>query len=124
MRSNRAILISTIFTFRLIHQGVPIDDVSRQFHVIIRKFSNFGVVHAQDFCLFGGAKTEAGDQIHDEEDDAGAAEGVGEAGDGVGELIGQLHPVAIEPAAFDQCEAVEVGYVVAESKVSKSVLGL
>ena len=100
------------------HQRITVNNVSRQLNIIIRELSNLSVVHAQHFGLFRCPQFETGDQVHDEEDEAGAAEGVGEAREGVGELVGELDPVSVEPAAVDDGEAVEVGYVVAVGVMS------
>lgn len=113
MRPNRRILIPRELRLRLIHQRIAIDHITRQFNIVVCELADLSIVHAEDFSFFAGAETQAGDEVHDEEDDAGAAEGVGEARDGVGELVGELDPVAVEPAALDDGEAVEVRYVVA-----------
>ena len=110
---HRALLLGGVLAARIIPQRIPIDDIPRQLHVIVRELADLGVVHAQHLGFLRGAQLQTGDQVHDEEDEAGAAEGVGEAADGVGELVGQLDPVAVEPAAGDGGEAVEVGDVVA-----------
>lgn len=88
------------------------------------KFADFHIVDADDFCFFRGAQAQAGDEIHQEENNAGAEEGVGEAGDAVGELVGELDPVAIKPAALDGGEAVEVGYVVAIWGINAGLCGM
>lgn len=80
--------------------------------IIIRKLAELAVVDADDLCFLTGAQRQAWDQVHEEEDNAGAEERVGEAGDGVGQLVAELDVVAVEPAAGDHGEAVEVGDVV------------
>lgn len=106
------------------HTAATNDSITHQLNVIVSKFSDFGVVHAEDLCFFGRAETEARDEIHDEEDEAGADEAVDEARDGVGELVGELHPVSVEPAARDFGEAVKVSNVVAGGNVSCANLAL
>ena len=81
--------------------------------VVVREFAQLMVVDAEDLCFFGGAQAEARDQVHDEENDAGAEERIGEAGDGVGQLVAELDVVPVEPATGDNGHAVEVGDVVA-----------
>jgi catalase (peroxidase I) len=55
---------------------------------------------------------QAGHEIQTQQNQTGAAEGVDHARDGVGELVGDLDPVAVEKAASDDGVAVEVGNVV------------
>ena len=100
------------------------DCISHQLHVVVRELPDFGVVHAEDLCFFGSAETEARDEVHDEEDKARAAEAVGEAGEGVGQLVGELHPVSVEPAAGDFGEAIKVSNVLAGGNVSRDISGL
>ena len=83
-----------------------------QLNVIISELSDLSIVDAEDLGFLRGAQGEAGDQVHDEEDDAGAEEGVGCARDGIGDLVAELNPVLVEPAAVDLGEAIEVRYVV------------
>jgi hypothetical protein len=80
--------------------------------IVIGELAELAVVDADDLCFLAGAQRQTGDQVHEEEDDAGAEEGVGEAGDGVRQLVAELDVVAVEPAAGDHGEAVEVGDVV------------
>lgn len=95
MRADGAVHIARELAIALVHQGVAVDDIPRQFDVIVGELANLGIIHAKNFSFFGGAQAQAGDEVHDEEDEAGAAEGVGEAGDGVRKLEGELDPVAI-----------------------------
>lgn len=59
---------------------------------------------------------EAGNEVEEEEDDAGHDEGVREAGDAVGELVGELDVVVVDPAAGDgrvtNGDTIESGNVV------------
>ena len=64
------------------------------------------------------------DEVEQEEDDAGAAERVDEAGGGAGRLVAELDPVTVEPAALDLGDAVETSNVVttyAKGKMSDLV---
>lgn len=87
-------------------------DVTAQLDVVVGELAQLGVVEARLLLLGGGAQAQAGDEVHDEEDQAGDAEGVGEAGDAVRELVRELDVVVVEPAAVDLGEAVEVCDVV------------
>ena len=65
------------------------------------KLPNLDIVHPHDFVVLGRTKTQSRDEVDEEEDDAAAEEGVGQAGDGVGELVTELDVVFVEPAAVD-----------------------
>jgi hypothetical protein len=82
-----------------------VDFVVRNLHfagklnVVVCKFADLDVVDAREFFFFGGAETKRGDVFAEEvegaEDEARADEGVGAAGEGVGELIADLDPVPV-----------------------------
>lgn len=80
--------------------------------IVVRELAELGIVETHLLFLGGGAQAQAGNEVHQEEDDAGHDEGVGEAGDAVGELVAELDVIVVEPAARDLGEAVEVGDVV------------
>lgn len=89
-----------------------VQHLTRQLNVIVSELADLRIVDTQDLSFLRGAERETGNQVHDEEDEAGAAERVDAAGDGVGELVAELYPVVVEPAAGDLGKAVEVRYVV------------
>jgi hypothetical protein len=74
-------------------------DLARQLHVIVGKLANLDVVNAGEFFFLGGAQTQRRDEFAEEikraEDEARADEGVGAAGEGVGELVAELDPVPV-----------------------------
>jgi hypothetical protein len=92
--------------------GGVVQDFAGQFNVVVCELANLSIVDTQDLSFLGGAEGQAGDQVHDEEDEAGSAEGVGTSGDGVSELVAELHPVMVEPAAWNLGEAIEMCYVI------------
>lgn len=98
-----------------------VDDVTRQLDVVIREFADLGIVDAHNFVFFRRAEGEAGNEVDGEEDDARADEGVGEARDGVSKLVGNLDPVAVEPATGDLGETVEMRNVVGSEESSEQV---
>lgn len=53
-----------------------------------RELADFCVVHPEDLGLFTSTKTKTRDEVHDEQDYARSAKGVGKAGRGVGKLVG------------------------------------
>lgn len=62
--------------------GVAVD-----LDVVVGELAELDVVDTGFFVVGGDAEGEAGDEVEEEEDDAGQDEGVGEAGDGVGDLV-------------------------------------
>lgn len=92
--------------------GKDLVDVAAELDVVVGELAQLGVVEARLLVLGRGAQAEAWDEVHDEEDDARDAEGVGESGDAVGELVRELDVVAVQPAAVDLGEAIEVCDVV------------
>lgn len=89
-----------------------VEDLARELDVVVGELANLGVVDAEDLGLLGRAQRQAGNHVHDEEDEAGADKRVAAARERVGQLDGQLHPVVVEPAALDGRHAVERGDVV------------
>jgi hypothetical protein len=85
------------------------------------KFSDLGVVNAKDFSFLAGAEAEAWNQVHDEEDDTGTAKGVGETGDGIGELVTHLDPVVVEPAARDDSKPIKMRNIITECGLVQSI---
>lgn len=61
--------------------------------------------------------------MHDPEDEGGDSERVAEASDGVGELVGELDEVLVEPASRDFSEAIEAGDGGLGEDTSKQVAG-
>ena len=63
------------------------------------KLSDFNVVNTSGLFFFCCAEAQGGDvaaeEIQDAEDEAGAYEGVGAAGEGVCELVAELDPVLV-----------------------------
>ena len=60
-----------------------IDNVASDFNVVVSKLANLSIVNAHNLILLGGTQAETGDQVEDEQDDAGAEERVGKARDRV-----------------------------------------
>ena len=98
-----------------------IQHLSRQLNVIVRKLANLGIVDTQDLSLLGSSEGKTRDQVHDEEDDAGSPERVDTAGDGIGELVSELDPVAVEPSSRDDGETIQVCYVISGEESGEDV---
>ena len=77
--------------------------------VVICELAHVVVVHANNLSLLSRAHAEEGDEVHDPEDDRGHDEGVGEASGRIGELVAELDPVMVEPAAVNHGNTVEAG---------------
>lgn len=87
-----------------------------QLDIIVSELAKLGIVEPNFLLLGRGAQAQARDQVHHEQNDAGDTERPGEPSDAVGELVGQLDVVVVEPAAIDLGESVEVSDVVAVVK--------
>jgi hypothetical protein len=105
---------SSGFATRVLACGIAhiVEDLTGELDVIVREFADFRIVDTENLGLFACAEGETGDEVHDEEDDAGTAEGVDTTGDGVSELVAELDPVVVEPSTRDLSEAVQMRYVV------------
>lgn len=77
--------------------------------VIVGKLAELDVVHAELLLLGAGAQGQAGDEVEEEEDEAGQDEGPGKGRDGAGELVAHLDPVMLDPAEGLPGGAVELG---------------
>ena len=89
-----------------------IRDFALMLNIVVGEFSEFMVIDTDDFRLLGCAEGKTGDEVHDEKDEAGAEKAVGETGNTVCELIGELDVMAVQPAATDCGETVEMGDIV------------
>ena len=76
------------------------------------KFSEFSIIDTEDLSLFAGTKRKSRNQIHNEQNDAGNKEGVRKSSHGIGNLITELNPVAINPtkrlAVVDDVASVQI----------------
>lgn len=81
-------------------------------HETYGELAHLPLVNAHLLGLFTCTQAQTGDQVHDEEDEAGSSEGIEEAGDAVSQLVGKLDVMAVEPASVDLGEAVKMRYVV------------
>lgn len=86
-----------------------VQHLPRKLDVVVGKLANLCVVDTQDFCVLAGAQAQTRDHVDDEQDHRGANERIETTSDGVGQLVGQLDPVEIQPASVDDLHVVEVG---------------
>lgn len=86
--------------------GDDIAGVALDLDVIVRELAELDVVDADVLVLGRHAQAQARDQVHEEQDDACQDERVGEAGNGVGELVRELDVVVVDPATGEYAEAV------------------
>lgn len=80
---------------------VIVKDLAGKLYVVIGELADLSVVDTEDLGFLRGTERKTWDKVHDSEDDAGATEGVDTARDGVCQLVAELHPVVVEPAAVD-----------------------
>ena len=83
-----------------------ISGVAAELDVVVGELAELAVVETE--LLLGGAdaQAETGHQVHQEQDDTGEDEGVGEPGNRVGELIAQLDVVLVDPSTLNPSGAV------------------
>jgi len=98
-----------------------VQHLSRQLHVVVSELSDLSIVDAQDLGLLGGAEGEAGNQVHDEEDEAGSTKGIDHSADGIGKLVTKLDVVLVEPSTGDLGEAIKVRYVVGGEETGEDI---
>jgi hypothetical protein len=72
--------------------------VAGELNVIVGELAELAVIHANLLLGGGGTEGQTGDEVHEEQDDAGEDEGPGEAGEGTGDLVAELDEVAVNPA--------------------------
>lgn len=101
--------------------GDVIEYLAGQLNVVVCELANLGIVDTKDLCFLGGAERETRNQVHDEEDEAGATERVDTPGDGISKLVAELDPVVVEPSTVDEAEAVQVRYVISGEEGSEDV---
>lgn len=89
------------------------------------KLANLNVINTERLLLLGGTQAQCGDEFADEveraEDQTCAEEGVCAAGEGVSELVAELDPVVVQPAAIDDGVSVQMRNVVSGEEGSQNV---
>lgn len=113
MACNWEVLVARELRFAIVDQSVTIEHIAGELNIIIGEFTNLRIIHPKNLSFFACTKAEAGNEVQQEKDDAGATERVSETGDRVSELVSNLNPVVIEPSTRNHCDAVEMCYVVA-----------
>lgn len=84
-------------------------DLAGDLDVVVGELAELAVVEAELLLLGGHAQGQAGDEVHDEEQEAGQDEGPGEGGAGAGNLVTELDPVVLDPADGVVGTTVKVG---------------
>ena len=91
-------------------------------NVVVCELAHLSVVDTHNLSLLRSTEAEARDKVHNPEDDGSHDEGVGNASDTIGELVGELDPVAVDPATFNGCEAtIEIRDVFLSKDTSEEV---
>jgi hypothetical protein len=101
--------------------GHVVEDLTGQLNIIVGKLANLSIVDTENFGFLGGAKGKTGDEVHDEEDEAGSEERVETARDGIRELVTELDPVAVDPSTWNLGETIEMSNVVGSEEGSEDV---
>lgn len=87
------------------------------------ELANLDVVDAKGFFFLASTEAQDGyefaDEVEGAEDQAGTDERIGAAGKGVGELVAELDPMVVQPAAGDDAVAVEMCNVVTEETLAR-----
>jgi hypothetical protein len=83
--------------------------VAGELDVVVGKLAELDVIHAELLLLGGGAEGQTGDEVEEEEDDAGEDKSPGEGSDGTGELVTHLDPVVLDPAKGIPLNTVKLG---------------
>lgn len=85
-----------------------ISHVSGQLDIVVGKLAELTVIETE-LLLFGrDAQRQAGDEVHEEQEDAREDKGPAKGGTGAGDLIAELDPVAVNPTDGVVLAAVEV----------------
>lgn len=90
--------------------------------IIVRELAELVIIKTNLLLVLVDTERKTGNEVEEEEDDAGHDEGVGEAGDAVGELVGELDVVVVDPATVNDGGTVQSGDVVTVMKVSGGFL--
>lgn len=103
---------------RVRQRRLAVQDVPPHLNIVVGELAELAVVDTNVLVVDGDAQGEAGDEVHEEENDAGEGERVAEDGADAGELVAELDPVAVDPADGAERGAVEVGDGGAGEKIS------
>lgn len=87
-------------------------DVASDLDIVVGELAELAVIETHLLLLRADTQRQARDEVHEEQDHAGQDERVGEPGNAVGDLVAELDPVVVDPAAGNLGGAVEVGNVV------------
>lgn len=83
--------------------------------VVVGKLAELAIIQPNFLLVGADTQRQAGNEVHEEQDDAGDHKRVREPGNTVSELIAELDVVVVDPTAGDLRRAVKVGNVVAAS---------
>jgi len=78
--------------------------------IVVCELAHLSVVDTDNLGFLRSTEAETRDKVHDPEDDGGDDKGICQASNRIGELVGELDPVAVNPATFNGCQAaIEIG---------------
>lgn len=98
-----------LFTGSVAAGRSPGQIIPTDFNIVVGKFAQLVVVHAEQFGFFRGPQVETRDEVDDVGDDVGHDKGPAGGGADVGDLHVERPPLVIDPSAFDYAgvDAVE-----------------
>ena len=88
---------------------------------VVCEFTDLGFVDTHDLGFLACAERETGDQVHEEKNDAGHAEGVTETSDAIAQLVRELDVVLVEPSAGNDSDTVKCRNVICCEKTAKQL---
>lgn len=101
--------------------AISITSLTSQLNVIISELSKLSIIQSNILLLSRSTEAQAWNKVHEKEDQAGTAEGVCEAGNGVSKLVCKLDVVLVDPAARNLTSAIKSGYVVGSEQTGHQV---
>jgi len=93
-------------------------DLAGDLDVVVRELAQLRIIQTKLLLLGRDTEAQAGDEVHEEEDEGGQAERPEETGGGAGQLVAELDPVVLDPATGDLAAAVKGGNIRARERVS------
>lgn len=84
-----------------------VGDVAGDLDVVVGELAELGVIETEVLVIDVDTEAETGDEVHEEEDQAGQDERPDETGDGTSKLVAELDVVVLDPATIDDQGTIE-----------------
>jgi hypothetical protein len=95
--------------------------VASNLDIVVRELAKLAIVETNLFLLGADAQRQTGNEVHEEQDDAGHDKRVREPSHTVGKLVTELDVVLVDPATGNLGKAVQTGNVIAIVAVSQNL---